>query len=276
MLAQQGILTKADGDCVAVERPDGDSAVLLICEHASRALPERFGDLGLSAEALASHIAWDPGALAVSQRMADALDAPLIESCVSRLVIDCNRPLDAPDLVPEISERTVVTGNRGLAANERERRIALSHSPYHAAIEELIDERAARGLGNLFIAVHSFTPIYKDVARPWQIGIIHDDDMRLAGPLLDALSAFEEITAGDNEPYSPADRVYYTLERHGRARGLPCVMIEIRNDEIATTRGQRKWADLLIGILSATKLGEDASGLAGSPRGAAEQFGLQK
>jgi predicted N-formylglutamate amidohydrolase len=254
----------------------GAGAFVILCDHASNFIPAEYGTLGLTPAERVSHIAWDPGALAVSQRMADALDAPLIESCVSRLVIDCNRPLDAPDLVPEISERTVVTGNRGLAANERERRIALSHSPYHAAIEELIDERAARGLGGLFIAVHSFTPIYKDVARPWQIGIIHDDDMRLAGPLLDALTAFEEITAGDNEPYSPADRVYYTLERHGRARNLPCVMIEIRNDEIATTHGQRKWADLLIGILSAIKLREDASRLAGSPQGAAEQFGLQK
>jgi predicted N-formylglutamate amidohydrolase len=173
-----------------------------------------------------------------------------VESCISRLIIDCNRPLDAPDLVTEVSERTIVPGNQGLDQHERERRAALSHVPYHAAIEALIDERLADGRETKLVALHSFTPVYKDVARPWQIGVIHDDDARLAGPLLTALSAFDEITTGDNQPYAPVDRVYYTLERHARSRGLPCVMIEIRNDEIATTGGQRKWADLLTGILA--------------------------
>lgn len=235
---------------VRISNRPGKGGFVVLCDHASNVIPAEFGTLGLTPAERVSHIAWDPGALPVSQRIAAALDAPLVESCVSRLVIDCNRPLDAPDLVTEVSEHTIVPGNRGLGPKERERRVALFHSPYHNAIEELVEERLARGLGSLLVAVHSFTPVYKDAARPWQVGIIHDDDVRLARPVLKALSAFDEITTGDNQPYSPADRVYYTLERHGRARGFPCVMIEIRNDEIATAGGQRKWADLLAGVLA--------------------------
>lgn len=231
----------------------GKSAFVILCDHASRHIPAKYGTLGLGAEERSSHIAWDPGALPVARRVAEMLDATLVESCVSRLVADCNRPLDAPDLVPEVSERTEIPGNRGLPIVERKRRIAAVHAPYHACIDGLIEERVAAGRETFLLALHSFTPVYKGVPRPWQVGIIHDEDMRLARAVLIALSAFREITVGDNEPYSPADRVYYTLERHARSRDLPCVMIEIRNDEIRDESGQRKWADLLVGILAGMK-----------------------
>jgi predicted N-formylglutamate amidohydrolase len=154
--------------------------------------------------------------------------------------------------------------------------VVLAHAPYHAAIDGLIEQRLAAGTKTVLLALHSFTPVYNGVARPWRIGIIHDQDMRLAKPVLTALSAFEEMIVGDNEPYSPNDRVYYTLERHARSRGLPCVMIEIRNDEIRDERGQRKWADLLAGILAAMKPEGDAPRAAGPRRSAADQYGLQK
>ena len=102
----------------------------------------------------------------------------------------------------------------------------------------------------MLVSVHSFTPVYRGKSRPWQIGIIHDDDTRLSAPLISALQNLRGIDVGINEPYSPADRVYFTLEKHGRSRGLPCAMIEIRNDEIADDAGQRKWADLLASIFS--------------------------
>jgi predicted N-formylglutamate amidohydrolase len=261
---------------VRVRNRAGRGSFLVLCDHASHHIPPEYGTLGLDAEERVSHIAWDPGALPVAVRLATALDAPLVESCVSRLVADCNRPLDAPDLVPAISERTAIPGNQGLAPEERNRRVALAHAPYHAGIERLIEERHAAGMKTILLAVHSFTPVYNGVSRAWQIGVIHDEDMRLAGPVLAALSTFEEIVVGDNEPYSPANRVYYTLERHARARDLPCVMIEIRNDEIRDGRGQRKWADLLAGILATLKLDGDTSGLAGARQSVAEQFGLQK
>jgi predicted N-formylglutamate amidohydrolase len=182
--------------------------------------------------------------------MAEQLDATLIETRVSRLVIDCNRPLDAPDLVPQISETTVIPGNAALSEKQRAARVALSWQPFHGAIEAIIEDRAARGQETRLVSVHSFTPVYKGRSRPWHVGIIHDDDRRLALPLMTALRRLSGVTVGDNEPYSPADRVYFTLERHARSRGLPCAMIEIRNDEISGETGQRKWADLLTGIFS--------------------------
>ncbi len=238
----------ASSDTVGVTNPGGSSPFVLTCDHASNFLPAEFGTLGLPAEDLSRHIAWDPGALPVARRMAAALDATLIETRISRLVIDCNRPLDAPDLVPPVSETTVIPGNAGLSDTQRAERIALSWRPFHDTIADIIDDRQPRGQETRLVSVHSFTPVYKGKNRPWHIGIIHDEDRRLASPLIAALKRLAGVTVGVNEPYSPSDRVYFTLERHARSRGLPCAMIEIRNDEISGEAGQRKWADLLTGI----------------------------
>ena len=150
--------------------------------------------------------------------------------------------------MPPVSETTTIPGNAGLSDKQRAARVALSWQPFHAAIEEIVDGRLARGQETRLVSVHSFTPIYKGRNRPWHIGIIHDEDRRLASPLIGALKRLAGVTVGVNEPYSPADRVYFTLERHARSRGLACAMIEIRNDEISGEAGQRKWADLLTGI----------------------------
>ncbi len=190
----------------------------------------------------------------VSLEMSALMDAPLVASRISRLIIDCNRPLDAPDLIPAISETTVVPGNRNITAQERERRVALAHTPFHKAIDALLDQRAKAGLETRLISVHSFTPVYKGVSRPWDIGIIHGDDRRLAAPLIDALCRLPGITVGVNEPYSPADRVYHTIETHSAVRGLPCAMIEIRNDRIVDAATQNRWAGLLAGILAQVQL----------------------
>ena len=240
----------APSETVRVTNPGGSSPFVFTCDHASNFLPAEFGTLGLPVEELSRHIAWDPGALPVASRMADALDATLVETRVSRLVIDCNRPLDAPDLVPSVSETTVIPGNAGLSDKQRAARIDLAWRPFHDTIAQIIEGRLARGQETRLVSVHSFTPVYKGKSRPWHIGIIHDDDRRLAAPLVSALQRLAGITVGVNEPYSPADRVYFTLERHARSRGLACAMIEIRNDEISGETGQRKWADLLTGIFS--------------------------
>lgn len=232
-------------EAVRFSNPDGTSPFVLTCDHASNHVPAQYGTLGLTAADLLRHIAWDPGALAVARLVAKKLDATLVEARISRLVIDCNRPLDAPDLISEISESTPIPGNIGLSQSEREARIRLAWKPYHDAVEALIEARLSEGRDTRLIAIHSFTPVYKDVARPWQVGVIHDEDTRLAAPLIKALKANDELPVGVNEPYSPADRVYFTLERHARSRGLPCAMIEIRNDEIADEAGQEKWAAIL-------------------------------
>ncbi|CCV05457.1 N-formylglutamate amidohydrolase [Mesorhizobium metallidurans STM 2683] len=238
----------ASSETVRVTNPGGSSPFVFTCDHASNFLPAEFGTLGLPAKDLTCHIAWDPGALPVASRMAAALDATLVETRVSRLVIDCNRPLDAPDLVPSVSETTAIPGNAGLSDKQRAARVDLSWQPFHDAVGHVIYKRLARGQETRLVSVHSFTPVYKGKSRPWHIGIIHDEDRRLASPLIAALQRLAGITVGVNEPYSPADRVYFTLERHARSRGLPCAMIEIRNDEISGEAGQRKWADLLTGI----------------------------
>jgi len=224
--------------------------LVLVCDHASNRIPVEYGTLGLPDSDLARHIAWDPGAAPVSRRMAERLDAVLVEPRISRLIVDCNRPLDAPDLMPAISETTVIPANRSVPADERARRIALAHAPFHDTIGDIVVRRLAVGRPTMIVSVHSFTPVYRGVPRPWHIGIIHDGDERLSAPMLRALSQVDGVVVGDNEPYSPADRVYYTLERHARSRGLPCAMIEIRNDEIADAAGQELWADRLATILS--------------------------
>ncbi len=235
---------------VRVSNPDGCGPFVILCDHASNHVPETHGTLGLERADLNRHIAWDPGALGVSQGMSELLDAPLVESRVSRLVIDCNRPLDAPDLVPSLSEATTIPANVNLSDAEKARRIALSHTPYHAAIEELAHERASKGLPDpIYVAVHSYTPVYRGVARPWHIGIIHDADDRVAAPLIAGLKALKQFNVGINQPYSPADRVYYTLERHASAFGLPAVMIEIRNDLIAAPQQERVWGETLSSLL---------------------------
>ncbi|MEL4069836.1 N-formylglutamate amidohydrolase [Ochrobactrum sp. GPK 3] len=238
----------ASHEPVFVVNETGQSPWLFVCEHASNFVPERFDGLGLGEDALSAHIAWDPGAVEVARHLSAALDAPLVESRLSRLLIDCNRPLDAPDLIPEVSEMTVIPGNHELNSLERTARIDLSHRPFHARIEQLIAARAVRGLPSWIVTIHSFTPVYRDVARPWQIGIIHDADDRVAAPLIAALKQDSALNVGVNEPYAPSDRVYYTLERHARPRNAPCAMIEIRNNEIADAKAQTAWASRLAEI----------------------------
>lgn len=238
-------------DSVRVTNPQGQGAYVLTCDHASNFLPPEFGTLGLAEGELARHIAWDPGALPVARRMAEMLDAVLVETCVSRLVLDCNRALDAPGLIPAVSETTAIPGNAGLTAAEREARIERCWRPFHDAIEAAIEERLARGQECRLVSVHSFTPVYKGQTRPWQVGIIHDEDERLAAPLIAMLERAGGFTVGVNEPYSPADGVYFTLEKHARARGLACAMIEIRNDEIGDEAGQAAWAARLAVALAA-------------------------
>lgn len=259
----EGQAQSPEGIAVEVVNADGQGRIVLACDHASNFIPAAFESLGLSAEALERHIAWDPGARAVALDMARRLDAPLICSRLSRLVIDCNRPLGAPDLVPQTSETTDIPGNRDLGVDDIARRIDLAHAPFHEAIEAILTARARAGQETWLVSVHSFTPVYKDVARPWHVGILHDSDERISKPLLADLAAETGIVVGDNEPYSPVDRVYYTLERHARTRGWPCAMIEIRNDLIAGEDGQSAWAERLARTLGSIRLGTMADRLGG-------------
>jgi predicted N-formylglutamate amidohydrolase len=239
----------ASRNAVVVENPDGAGPFVIVCDHASNRIPEEYQSFGFAEDALQTHIAWDPGALAVARFLSARLDAPLLWPDVSRLVIDCNRPPDASSLIGVESEGRPVPANRALNEAERSRRLDRIHTPYHAAIDACLERRLAARLTTALIAIHSFTPVYLGRARPWQVGIVFDEDRRVADLLIHGLSADPALSVGINEPYAPADLVYYTVARHAGRWGLPAAMIEIRNDEIGDEVGQRSWADRLAKIL---------------------------
>lgn len=231
---------------VLVTNARGESPFVILCDHASNRIPERYGDLGLTPSERLSHIAWDPGALAVSRVLSDLLDAPLVESTVSRLIIDCNRALEAPDLIWTLSERTRIPANENLSAEERAFRIGTYHRPYHGAIELLLEARRHAGIDTIVVCVHSFTPVYLGKPRPWPVGVIHGRDDRFTRAFAEAMAAERpELNIGWNEPYAALNGVTLTLEKHGDGRGLEATMIEIRNDEILSPEGVGQWAGLI-------------------------------
>jgi predicted N-formylglutamate amidohydrolase len=231
----------------AVDNPDGLSPILLICEHASNRLPPDYGTLGLSAAERESHVAWDPGALDVGRGLARCLDAPLVHATVSRLVLDLNRDPAAPDAIAVLSERTAIPGNRDLTSAERTRRVREVYDPFHGAVERFMDERAVPT--RAVVSIHSFTPVYRDAPRPWHVGLIFDQDRRLALSVEASLRREPGLVIGMNEPYSPTDRVFHTLDRHAVRRGLAPLMIEIRNDLISAPEGAKAWAERLAPLL---------------------------
>jgi predicted N-formylglutamate amidohydrolase len=228
---------------------------VILCDHASNRIPEAYQSFEFAEDALQTHIAWDPGALAVARLLSAKLDAPLFWPDVSRLIIDCNRAPDASSLIVTESEGRPVPANRVLSEQERSRRLDLIHAPYHDAIDSCLERRMADRRPTALIAIHSYTPVYFGKARPWQVGILFDDDRRLADPLIGGLKADRALTVGINQPYSPADGVYYTLGRHAQPQGLPAAMIEIRNDEIGDEASQQGWAFRLGDILFAATPG---------------------
>lgn len=239
-----------DGSTVRIVGVDRRGGFVITCDHACHYIPPHYQGLGLPDTDLLRHIAWDIGALALSEHLAEALDAPLLHPTISRLLLDVNRHPDAHDSIPETSENTAIPGNIGLDIEERRRRRNRIYAPYHDAIAELIARRLEQQRPTAVIAIHSFTPVYRDHARPWQVGVLSHRDRRMADPLLTALRASDTaLEIGDNEPYAPENGVYHTLDRHAEAHGLPCVMIEIRNDLISEPPGQRAWANRLAPLL---------------------------
>ncbi len=232
---------------VEVVRPDAATPVVLVCEHASNRFPAEFGDLGIGPEVARSHVAWDPGARAVAVAVSEAMDAPLVASTVSRLVYDCNRPPDAPDAMPAESEIFEIPGNRNLDQAERNARIRSVYMPFKTALEAQI--RRAAGARAL-VTIHSFTPVYRGETRRTEIGVLHDTDSRLADLLLASAARHTPRLVERNAPYAPADGVTHTLQQHALTAGLPNVMLEIRNDLIASPAQQQALAAMLTGWLA--------------------------
>jgi predicted N-formylglutamate amidohydrolase len=220
----------------------GRSNFVIVVDHASWRIPRALCDLGLPASELQRHIAWDIGALAVAQQVAAALDAPLIAQNYSRLVIDCNRDPGVVSSIPTVSEHSSIPGNLSLSTAHSSARRREIFDPYHDAIRALLDARLTAGRPTILVAQHSMTNIFKGSRRKMHAAILYNRDRRFAGLMLDLLRRERDLVVGDNEPYFVSDATDYTIPRHGEARGLPHVEIEIRQDLIGDEAGQADWA----------------------------------
>jgi predicted N-formylglutamate amidohydrolase len=232
-----------------VENRGGAGRIVLCCEHASNHFPATWGDLGLSVEQRLAHIAWDPGALALSRLLSASLNAPLVHAPVSRLIYDLNRPPFSAGAMPARSEIHDVPGNATISAQERAARMRAIYLPFHSALHDLLAERMALGLDPVLVTIHSFTPLYFGKRREVEFGVIHDDDPRLARAIVKA-AASTGLRTGLNEPYSAGDGVTHTLKLQATPYGLPHAMLEIRNDLIHDAAGVQRMANLLVPVLN--------------------------
>lgn len=245
----KSLLAADEPQPVTVDNADGASPFLLVADHAGKVIPRALGRLGLAEAELQRHIAWDIGIAGLGCLLADALDATLIRQNYSRLVIDCNRPLDAPSSIPATSELTDIPGNLGLTDADKAARAGEIFRPYHDRIEAELEERRQGGRTAALISLHSFTPVFKNVARPWHAAVLYNRDPRFAHRLMALLNTEKEFTVGENVPYTVSDASDYTVPVHAERRGLHHVLIEIRQDLIAHDSGQSEWALRLARLL---------------------------
>ena len=245
------LLGPADPPPFETLNESGTSRALVVCDHASCRIPAALGTLGVSETERTEHIGWDLGAGAVARRLSALLDAPAVLAGFSRLVIDCNRPAAAPDRIPPESDTVPVPGNTGLEQAAVDARIAEIFTPYHDAISAALDRIAGAGVLPVLVAVHSFTPqLVGGNPRPWEIGICWDKDRRMADPLIERLRA-DGLMVGANEPYDFGVLTDYTVPVHAEGRGLPSLLVEVRNSEIRTAKAVETWAVRLAGHIRA-------------------------
>ena len=250
------------GHCTSFEivrhSPHG-SRFLILCDHATNRLPPEYGTLGLDKVQLNRHIAYDIGALGVALEMGRRLRSTVMSTGFSRLLIDPNRGEDDPTLIMQISDGALVPGNVRVDEAERRKRIARFFAPYHAAIADEIDAMLDRTVIPVVASIHSFTENWRGVPRKWHAAVLWDKDPRLAVPLLRELRERTGLEIGDNEPYTGHLR-NDSIFRHATVRGLPNVLVEVRQDLIRDAKGQREWAELLANCLSAILADPASSG----------------
>lgn len=224
----------------------GGAQVVLLCEHASNRIPDRFSGLGLGDAARASHAAWDPGALALSCVLSRELDAVLVASTVSRLVYDCNRPPEAASAMPAKSELIEVPGNVNLTPSERDVRVHEVYEPFCNAVAQVLD---SRGADTVVVTIHSFTPVYFGQPRDVELGLLHDSDDRIALAMTRNSGLIPHRLVRLNEPYAASDGVTHSLRKHALSRGLANVMIEVRNDLLRDEHGINDMARDILTLL---------------------------
>ena len=242
------LIGPGDPEPVSILNEGGAAKLLLVGDHVSNRIPAALNGLGLEAAVLGEHVAFDIGTRKLITHLSEHLDAPAVLAGYSRLVIDMNRGLEDPTLIPEVSDSIPIPGNQGLSLEDRALRIHCFYTPYRRAIDRMLRRIHARGVIPAFISIHSFTPqlAADGRLRPWQIGLMWDKDPRIPAPLFDRLRAHpENITVGDNEPYSGRHAADYTIDHHAEAAGLPHVSIETRQDLVNTEAGAEHWATIL-------------------------------
>lgn len=237
----QQLLGPEDPPPFALFNEKGQAPLLLLCDHASKTVPKALGDLGISEQELARHIGWDIGGLDAAIELATTLDAPLVASGYSRLVIDCNRWPGGEGSIPEISDGTSVPANHGLSKAEIDARAEACFWPYHREVDRQLDRMTTGGRSVALLVMHSFTPEMKEFQRPWHVGVLWNDDPRLPEPLLAELRRDSSLVVGDNEPYSARASYEYTLNAHARPRRLPHCSLEVRQDLIGIPLEARTW-----------------------------------
>lgn len=229
--------------------------LLIVCDHASNAIPAEYDMLGLPQRQLERHIGYDIGAASVTRILAKLMNAPAILSGFSRLLIDANRGDDDPTLIMRLSDGAAVPGNANYDAAERERRIARYYEPYHQAIGGAIDAGIEAGRPPALFSIHTFTENWRGTPRPWHATILWDKDPRLPMPLLQALKREDALVIGENVPYT-GELKGDCLYRHATQRGLAHALIEIRQDLVRGEDGQREWgarlARIMTGLLQAS------------------------
>ncbi len=244
-------LAPHEPDAVEVVRAQGSSPFFLICDHASKRIPDALDRLGLPDHEIERHIGWDIGAAAVARRLSHFFDATLVLQNYSRLVVDCNRHPHVESAIPAVSEATAVPGNSGISAEAATQRVKRIFTPYHSEISALLDDRIARQQRSVLVAIHSFTPVYHGEARPWHIGIQYNRDPGLSRCMIAELTRDKSLCIGDNKPYSVSIETDYSIPVHAEGRGLPYLLIEVRHDLIDDEAGQAAWAQHLIEHLPA-------------------------
>ena len=230
---------------VAADRP---TPLILLCDHASNAVPAEYAALGLPQAQFERHIGYDIGARDLTLGLAARLGAAAVLSRFSRLLIDPNRGLDDPTLIMRISDGAAVPGNRDVDEAERQRRIARFHAPYHGAIAETVAGVKGQGLTPLLVSIHSFTPVWRGWPRPWHVGILWDRDEKVARAMIDGFLAQGDLVVGDNEPYHGALEGD-TLNTHGTKPGVPHALIEVRQDLIAAKTGVDDWVERVARVI---------------------------
>ena len=246
------ILSPDDPPPFGIVNAEGRSRVVLLCDHASKHVPQCCGDLGVSQEHLEDHVAWDIGAALLARRLSELLDAPLLSSGYSRLVIDCNRPVTVASSIPIETCGVTVPGNQSLSDEEKQRRAELCFWPYHNAIASFLDNRQKNNQPTVILSIHSFTANL-GAPRPWNIAMLYRKDKHFARLLIDELKTDPNLVVGDNQPYYVGDGTDYTIPVHCEERGIMGVLVEVRNDGLRTDSQIEFWAERLTSVYKAVE-----------------------